>query len=74
MMIIIDHDNIYIEYHNGIRKKHQSLLLREIGSGPGPFMYIEALHHSSIFIVNDIMNSSLLQLCGMQEVRMPAEN
>jgi len=40
MMIIINHDNnICIEWHNNIngnRKKHQSLLLREIGSCPGP--------------------------------------
>jgi len=42
-MIVIDHDtNIYnyIEHTcniiNGNRKKHQSLLLRGIGSGPGP--------------------------------------
>ena len=39
-MIIIDHDtNIYIEWHNKYyqwKQKHQSLLLRGIGSGPGP--------------------------------------
>jgi len=38
-MVTIDHDNhIYIQRHNnnGNRKKHQSLLLREISSGPGP--------------------------------------
>ena len=39
-MIVIVHDtNIYIEWHsitNGSRKKHQSLLLRGIGSSPGP--------------------------------------
>ena len=37
---VIDHDtNIYIEWHNiihGNRKECQSLLLRGIGSGPGP--------------------------------------
>ena len=37
---VIDHDtSIYIEWHNiihGNRKKRQSLLFREIGSGPGP--------------------------------------
>jgi len=32
MMIVIDHDSII----NGNRKKHQSLLLRGIGSSPGP--------------------------------------
>jgi len=39
-MTVIDHDtNIYIKWHhiiNGNRKEHQSLLLRGIGSGPGP--------------------------------------
>jgi len=33
MMIVIDHDTNII---NGNRKKHQSLLLRGIGSGSGP--------------------------------------
>ena len=33
----IDHDtNLHIIYINGNRKKHQSLLLRGIGSDPGP--------------------------------------
>ena len=39
MMVTIDRDNhIYIQRHNnnGNTKKHQSLLLREISSGPGP--------------------------------------
>ena len=41
MITIADHDNnIYIEWHNnsinGNREKYQSLLLKEIGSGPGP--------------------------------------
>ena len=37
IMIIIGHDtNIYIERYNLNRKKHQSLLLRGIGSGSGP--------------------------------------
>jgi len=39
-MIVIDRDtNIYIEWDNKYfqwKQKHQSLLLREIGSGPGP--------------------------------------
>jgi len=36
-MIVIDHNtNVYINIINGNRKKHQSLLLRGIGSSPGP--------------------------------------
>jgi len=36
-MIVIDYDtNVYINIIHENRKKHQSLLLRGVGSGPGP--------------------------------------